>query len=84
MLSLKQLLFNAFEHVIYYFYIVEYQCLLYYTELRCDTCMTSPASKHFRLNPGLGVWQIGIRAIGYSELVNILNKENPKIYNYSH
>ena len=25
--------------------------------------------------PGLGVWQIGIRTIGYSELVNILNKE---------
>ena len=34
--------------------------------------------------PGLGVWQIGIRAIGYSELVNFLNEKKSKIYDYSH
>ena len=43
----------------------------------CGTCMTSPTSRRFRLILGLGVWQIGIRAIGYSELVNILNQRNP-------
>ena len=52
--------------------------MLYYTVMCCDTCMTSPAPRRFRLSPGLGVWQIGIRAIGYSELVNIINKRNTK------
>ena len=44
----------------------------------CGTCMTSPTPKRFRLILGLGVWQIGIRAVDYSELVDILNKENTK------
>ena len=41
----------------------------------CDTCMTSSNPRTFPPYPGLGVWQIGIRAIGYSELVNFLNEK---------
>ena len=50
----------------------------HYILMCCDTCMTSPAPRRFRLILGLGVWQIGIRVVDYSELVNILNKENTK------
>ena len=56
----------------------ECQCLLYYMWICCDTCMTSRQPSDVSASiPGPGVWQIGIRAIDYSELVNILNQRKP-------
>ena len=54
---------------------------LFYTIMCCDTCMTSPAPKRFRLNPGLGVWQYctsishakRIKAIGTSLVSKRIN-----------
>ena len=66
--------FEHCEHVIYLPFILNVNACCTILWMCCDTCMTSPALKRFRLSLGLGVWQIGIRAIDYSELVNILNK----------
>ena len=71
---IKQYILYVTNYVILLFTLND-KCLLYYMWMCCDTCMTSPNPRMFPPYPGPGVWQIGIKAIGYSKLVNFLNEK---------